>query len=760
MLKKKLFSYWPLILILLSWCIISSPYLIKHKIPYPATFQVSFFTPWNSYPQYQIPTKNGALSDVVDQLYPWKHFTIAMLKQGQLPLWNPYSFTGNPHLANSQSAVLSPINSLFFVLPFNDAWSLMILLQPLIAGLGMYLLLRQFKISQAGSCLGSISFMFCGFMVTWMPYGTLGYAIALLPLALYAIEKNTQKVHLPTLLLLPISIAISFFSGHLQTSIYFMLYILAYIIASSWLVWNLPNSRKLKRALPLLIAFLLGLVLAIPQLLPSLQLYQHAGRSQDFSNAGGISWQYLITSIAPDFYGNPVTRNDWFGKYAEWASFIGIIPLLLSLLSLSAKESRKKTLFFITAAIIPLLLSMDTPLQTILLNLKIPVFSTSIPSRIIVLTSFSLAVLAGFGLDTLKQQLQKNQYKKLLPALSVFATIFVLIWGTLLIFKPFPHDKVILAVKNFILPSIIFLVFLISITANKIVNKNVLTKSKINVIAATLAICIILTMFDSLRFAQKWLPFDDMKYVFPDLPVIKAMQTNVGFGRVFGNFGSYIDTYYQLPSIEGYDPLYSHRYGEFIQSAKAGQWTPSIHSLAQLDRQAKFADRVLDLLGVNVIYQRKQDTFTNWTYPVWGDKQRYLQIYADDKFLLFKNTTALPHAKLFYQYEIVNGDKNIINRFYNPKFDYKNTLILEEDPHIAQSKTNGKTTITQYTPNDITITVNSPKPGLLFLSDNNYPTWKAYINSQQTPILRADYTFRAIVVPQGKSKIEFRENIF
>ena len=37
--------------------------------------------------------------------------------------------------------------------------------------------------------ISSISFMFCGFIVTWMNYATLGFAIIFLPLALFSIEK-------------------------------------------------------------------------------------------------------------------------------------------------------------------------------------------------------------------------------------------------------------------------------------------------------------------------------------------------------------------------------------------------------------------------------------------------------------------------------------------------------------------------------------------------------------------------------------------
>ena len=43
----------------------------------------------------------------------------------------------------------------------------------------------------------------------------------------------------------------------------------------------------------------------------------------------------------------------------------------------------------------------------------------------------------------------------------------------------------------------------------------------------------------------------------------------------------------------------------------------------------------------------------------------------------------------------------------------------------------------------------------LVLTDNYYPGWKAFVNDKEVKIYKADYTFRGIVIPAGKSSIEF-----
>src|SRR3989344_6452348 len=191
-IKNFFISYWPVIFIFLLWFSFSSPYFLKGLVPYASTYQVNHFPPWTAYEENWGPVKNGAMPDVTDQIYPWRHFTVQSLMSRQIPYWNPNSFAGNPHLANIQSAVLSPFNVLFFILPFIDAWSLLVLLQPLLAGIFMILFLRELRISKVGSTIGSVAFMFCGFVITWMVYGTLAMAIIFLPLVLYCIQKITD----------------------------------------------------------------------------------------------------------------------------------------------------------------------------------------------------------------------------------------------------------------------------------------------------------------------------------------------------------------------------------------------------------------------------------------------------------------------------------------------------------------------------------------------------------------------------------------
>lgn len=730
---------WPVFLIIIVWFVFASPYFLKGLVPYSSTYQVNFFPPWSHYEKFHGPVKNNAMPDVHTQIYPWKKLTIDTYKNGEIPLWNPYSFSGNPHLANFQTAVLSPFNMLFFIFSFIDAWSILILLQPLLAGVFMYLLLMEYRLRKEAGFLGAVAFMFCGFIVVWMAYGTLSYAILYLPLSLFFIERFLyagEKIYLP---LFSLTIPLTLYSGHFQTSLYLLLFVSAYLL------WTIFREKKLKETILVLLFFVLGIVISLPQLLPTIEFYQHSVRSEAYITGGGVPIHYLITMLAPDFFGNPVTRNDWFGFYAEWASFVGIIPLFFALLAVIFRKN-KHVFFFTLSTLVVLLLSVDSPVQMLLGSLKIPVISTSNPTRIIVLYSFAISVLAGFGLHSFLEK----EHKKTNIVFPVFILGIVLLttWAVLLVGNPFSLEKIAIAKRNLLLPSGLFAaVFLISI-GRKFVSPRAFS--------GVVMVLLFLAAFDSLRFAQKWIPFESKALVYLDVPVITAIKNHIGYGRMFGNFGGETAVYYGISSIEGYDPLYIGRYGEFLRASEDGSLHEAERSVAKISRTGKNTDKIIDLLGVNTVFHPRADTNQSWAYPVWKNDNRFKLLYQDDKFELYRNTEALERVEVFYDFVIETDKQKILKTIFSDSFDTRKTLVLEVDPKVKQIESaTGSATIVSYSPTRVVIEVESSDEGLVFLSDNYYPGWKATVGDAEGMIYRANYSFRAVKVPAGKSTIEF-----
>ena len=99
--------------------------------------------------------------DHTDYFQPLRWFTATALKSGQLPLWNPYSASGEPWLANPQTAVFYPPAWLFLVLPFETAYMLFLALHLALLGCGALLLFSR-RASLGAATIGAVALMLCG----------------------------------------------------------------------------------------------------------------------------------------------------------------------------------------------------------------------------------------------------------------------------------------------------------------------------------------------------------------------------------------------------------------------------------------------------------------------------------------------------------------------------------------------------------------------------------------------------------------------
>lgn len=729
-MKKIVTQCWGLIIVILVWLIFSSPFFLHGKIPFAGDYNVTFFPPWSQYSQFSMPVKNSAMPDVIDQLYPWKKLVITDWKNGQVPLWNPYNFAGTPLWANYQSAPLTPLNILFFFLPFVSAWGLFILLQPLLAGVGMYMFTRRIALSQLASTFSAISFMFCGFLVVWMGYGTLGYAIGILPFILYGLESRY-------LLLISLGLAFSFVSGHFQMSVYTLL------VAFLYLLFRFLPTKNVGIILSGIVALLSGVLLAAPQIFPSISFYGQSLRSTLFQLPEVIPWQYLFTVVAPDFFGNPVTRNDWFGHYAEWSSYIGLLPLVFAFFSLTSLRKNRFVVFFSLLALLAILLAAS-PVGNILLILHIPVLATSAAGRIIVVASFSLSILAGIGMDS---WIASSQKKKILLGI-ISCVLFVFGWGIIFLKPGLTPQHVVIARQNFLLPSLFLLSSILgAIFAAIVKNKRII-----------FAICcafLFITAFDVNRFANKWQNFSPASLVFPSVGVTQFFQS-IKNERSLGNYGGQVSLYYQLPSLEGYDALYPERIGEFASFVADGTIRPASRSVVDFPKNGKYTTQALDLLGVQNIIHKVSDTGKVWTYPFWQSPKDFTQVYQDDNYLVLKNTKAYPRAFIVGDFVVKTAKQNILTTLFAPSFNREKTLVMEENPGIAKNTDiSGSAQITAYNADKVTIATRSNKTGLLFLSDTYFPGWKAYVDGKETKVFETDYAFRSIVLPAGQHTVIF-----
>lgn len=126
---------------------------------------------------------------------------------------------------------------------------------------------------------------------------------------------------------------------------------------------------------------------------------------------------------------------------------------------------------------------------------------------------------------------------------------------------------------------------------------------------------------------------------------------------------------------------------------------------------------------------------------------------------LVNNEDYLPRAYLVQDYLMEKNINAILPLMKQDSFDPRSQVILEENPEFLKTKSPNSTlqlvTFDSVKDDQLKLTTSSPDQSILVLTDTYYPGWKAKIDNQPTKIYRANFLFKAIILPPGSHRIEF-----
>lgn len=746
MSKKKLSKLLVPAIIILIPLLFFYKTVVFQNIPFPGDLLVGNYEPYRSVAGIGIVPHKGQGADVIREIYPWKYFSIEQIKQGTFPLWDPYAFAGSPHFANLQSGALYPVNVLFFIMPFVPAWSIFIFLQFIFLMTFTYLYLRSIQLNKLASIFGALSFSFSGFISVWAWYGNLGHTLAYLPLIFFSIEKiiRTQKWYWYALLI--ISIVLGIMAGYIQFMIYTYILAGAYVIARFFA----SDRKNIKTYVSLFACVLAATLIASVQTVPIFELVKLSLRS---TYSYSVLLERLmppesaITLLVPDFFGNPATLNYFLrgGSSLERASSIGVWPFIFVVFALFTKKSFYKN-FFLIALITIYISILSIPPVAYFHSIGIPFLSTGIPTRALSIFCFCLAVLGAIGINAFMAN--KSDKKPLLTVFAIISVIFVGLWGATFVI----HDpNLLISRRNLIIPTGIFILgmffFLLRLKRKYVIS-----------------LLLFLTIFELFYYFQKFNSFVPARLIYPQSEITQELRRIQGINRFWGYGSANIESNFSIMehmySTSGYDALFSKRYGEFTAASKTGKIPVEIErSVADIQpgygvndlKTNPFRRRALDLAGVRYILNK------NGTHSIDSafDSKEYSLIYDKNEWQIYENKNALPRVKLYGSYTVIPNKEKIIQTLYGPAFIPQKTLIVEtKPPIIVADDPTATATVSSYSPNQITVTTNSKKGQLLFISDNYFPGWNATVDGKEVQILRADYTFRAVPVSKGHHTVK------
>ena len=750
-MKKKI-NFWALIAISIISLLIFSKFFTKGLYPIPSDLLVSFYFPWysggwNGYDQWTTH-KASIGDDSLRQQIPWVKLAYDEIKKGHVPLWNPYNFSGNPQLANVQTFIFYPLNFVFLMMPIIDAWSLLIFTQFFLGMLFFYLYLKKIGTDSFAAILASMAFVFSSVFVFNSLINIINHSIIWTPLVLYCYESLRDKFKARYVLLSTFAIIAILLGGNTQTAVYALMLSFGYI-----LFIDLVDNSKRKASPWIFLSFVFALLLAAFQLFPMLELYFNSplGTHHPLFNKFLMPPKNLITFLAPDFYGSSATNNFWSQLYGDGTPHIGVIPIIFAVFVLfNLKDYRAK--FFALSTIFSLFFIMPTPLSAFVNFAPIPVLSGSPPVRAVFITSFSLAFLAAYGLNNF---IRSKNHKSILKTLL----IFIILYGITIVFVGFTiktsqNPSIIanfkISLRNLVIPSFTFGLFL---SAYLLFLRTKLLKPFI-------IFCLIITLASFLYSTNKILPFSKKQFFFPDHPVLDFLKSDKELSRFYGidtaMFATNFASYYRIYSPEGYGVLRLKRYAELIAASKNGE-VPNEYERADAVFPALengYRKRAFDLLGVKYFLDKNDMEEKEWNpEPERFPQDKVELMWQQGKFKIYKRLDAIPRYFQTTNYHI-ETEKEIIRKIYDKNFDLK-TLLLEDSPNIPiESESNfAVPQLVEYSPNLVKFKTETPYSSLLFISDSYEKGWKAFIDNNKAPILRADYAFRSVAVPEGSHEV-------
>ena len=177
-----------------------SPAVFSNKVIAPLDCLECVFSPCAERPIEEV--HNHFVVDSVSQYLPYKLSIKKSFDEDGYVGWTPYTFNGNPIPDNTMASPGDPFNFLYALFPFWTAWDLGVILQFFIAGCGMILLLRHYKLPLWALLLGAISFAFYSQFILWMYHKWLG-AMIWAPYLTWALLKYRQTiVNIPAIIFL------------------------------------------------------------------------------------------------------------------------------------------------------------------------------------------------------------------------------------------------------------------------------------------------------------------------------------------------------------------------------------------------------------------------------------------------------------------------------------------------------------------------------------------------------------------------------
>lgn len=681
-------------------------------------------------------TPTVGTNDYMDMNVPYRKFYNDTILKGKIPLWSSEISSGYPIMASSEIGSLNPLNLLTVKMDPLTSYAVSLAISYSMIFIFSYLYLRQLKISPEIALFGGVVSAYSGYAANQIMH--LGWlnAYAYFIGELYLVEKHVRSNKFIYILLNSLLLGLSILGGHPQIVIYSQLIVYPYWLARWWLRGQQfsngqnqeePIEKKQRRSglffiIGIIIYTILGLGIGAGQLLPSYEFTTNSTRSGGLNEASAsyysLELKDLYTLIKPFvYYSNEHSvegfrANGWPAD--EKYIYTGIIPIILALSAIILARKNVFAWIFAAVFIFAWLFALGNKTVFVVL-LKIPPISFfRIPYRISFLMSLSVAVLSVMGLQAIMRQRVFEKVNTLVKkGLVIILVLFVF-------FDLRMHAKELY-------PEVDGRTWYQTPQSVSYLKENLVNQERVT---------------EEAYFNMSFPYFVNNPTLWDDRQVHKNLRNALPI---------FLNLLYDIPKntpaansgglkVARYDELESVVFFEGFDYKENGKIEARDSYL--------FLNRIM---GVRYILSNKlfQTYVTSLVKKIdFNDSQAPVYIY--EFFDYFPRQFMVPRAE--------NEDPEKIKKhLIDVDFEPLQKIYVEKDPEWgAEGGYSANSHFIKYEDTEVVIKAQASGDGFLFLSDTYYPGWRAWVDGNETEILRANYAFRAVKVPQGEHEVVFK----
>ena len=696
---------------------------------------------------------------------PLKQYLLERLSAGELPQWFPYDAFGRPFLGVTVTGVFHPFTALYFLFPVHDAYRASVLLSCLLAALGAFALGRTLKYSQAGALVAGMAFALSGYVASLTSNIVYLYSLCTLPLFCATLDKALAGRRV--WVIAPAAIwATVFLNGDVQTGYYFG------FVALFWLTARAPAPWR-TAAIRLGLAAGLAALLAGIQLGPAAAVFAGSDRAQsDTLHDEALYWSTsplrlvgmaaspLATTTDPVDLGNFFFDSPEHGLWAN-SLYLGIPVLGLAFLG---AWHRRDVRFLALLGLLALFLALGRfgGLYDAFYRI-VPLWSAfRFPEKLMGLVLFTAAMLAGAGLDALREGRGRPMPWLAVALLCAGAGIGLRMdqagaWTAVHFGTPADMARDVtgsagLAFLYSALAAAGMWVVLIGVRTGRL--RETLALGAMTAIVA-------LDLARANLGAYSAVPAEAATFVPPLAQAITAREGAIAPGR-FRMLSLRHTSYVVPPSIRqrfGRDAIFVERRQALDMAHNAQFHLESFFDylpgrnqtlktmmpyLVRIDRAARF----------NVAYYiARRSHFQNTFFA-----QAVVAELPDYDLALARNPVPVkPRVYLSLHPERAGPAADPVALLKRPDFLSGEIDVIESpDATLPGPATGGSATIERYAPEEVRVRAETPQPAVLILLDAFDKGWTATLDGETgLPILRANNLVRAVVVPSGTHVVTF-----